>query len=232
MKNRPLVRLIRVSPFLLCVAAILIVLSHMGKITVQGVLTYIPENPAIAVLEILLLYALKSISIVFPVIVLQIASGHLFAPAVALLVNILGMLIFLALPYGVGHLSGTALVDWLVKKYPKLQKVLELQTDNSFFICFFLRITSCLPSDVVGMYLGATKVPFLPYIAGGSLGVLPGLICATFIGESIRKPSSPMFLFSITLTVLLSAASFLLYYFYTRRSSGKKAVLPKGGLSE
>lgn len=53
-------------------------LASGNDITVQTVLSYTPESPFAAAIVILLLYALKSVSFVFPIALLQIAAGHLF----------------------------------------------------------------------------------------------------------------------------------------------------------
>lgn len=220
MKKKRKLYIVGAVPFILCAAAVLLLIVYGEDITVQSVLSYMPEKPLLAAVLLLLLYAAKSISIIFPIIVLQIAGGHLFSPALALAVNFAGMVICLALPYGVGRFSGSETVQHLIERYPKIKKFLS-PSINPFFISFFLRITSCLPSDIVGMYLGASRIPFVSYIVGSSLGVLPGMICATIMGESIHDPRSPMFLFSLFITILLSALSFLVYFLYSRK--GKKA---------
>jgi hypothetical protein len=47
------------------------------------------------------------------------------------------------------------------------------------------------------------------------------MILATFMGESIQDPQSPMFWLSAGLMILLAALSVLLYYLYRRRIQKK-----------
>ena len=42
----------------------------------------------------------------FPIIVLQVAAGHLFAPAAALALNVLGLAVDLTVPFWIGRFSG------------------------------------------------------------------------------------------------------------------------------
>lgn len=84
------------------------------------------------------------------------------------------------------------------------------------FLCFFLRVISCLPGDVVTMYLGATKTPFWKNLLAGSLGLLPGMVLATFMGESVQQPQSPMFWICGGLMSTFAALSAGLYYWYRR----------------
>ena len=185
-------------------------------ITPEMVLNYTPQNPFLAAGVLLLLHVVKCTTIFFPLIVLQIVAGHLLPAWAAILVNLLGIQICLTLPYWIGHFVGIGTIRKLTDRYPKFQTVLEHQQENSLFLCFFLRITSVLPGDIVTLYFGATHVPFRYNLIGGTLGILPGMTLATLNGSSIRDPSSPMFWVSVTLSFLLSTGSALGYYIYRR----------------
>lgn len=214
------------------IVAIIFVAVISPDITVETLLAYTPQNPVLAAGTILFLYGLKSITVVFPLIVLEIAAGHLFSTGTALLINSLGMLIVLTLPYWMGRFSGMETVGRLMRKYPKFELVLNRQQNHSFFLCFFLRIISCLPGDIVTMYFGATRTPFFHNLIGGIFGVLPGMILATILGANIQNPDSPMFWIAITLTAALSAASFASYYFYKRKQSKNERPTDKGRISK
>lgn len=176
-----------------------------------------PKNPFAAALFLLLLYALKSATIFFPLIVLEIGAGYCFPAPIALALNTFGMGIVLTIPYWIGHAVGIRQVNKLTARYPKWGALMEKQESHSFFLCFFLRIISCLPGDIVTMYLGATHVPYWKNLLGGSLGILPGMILATLMGANIQDPTSPAFWISAGLTVSLAILSTVLYYFYLRK---------------
>lgn len=99
---------------------------------------------------------------------------------------------------------------------------MDKQQSNSLFLCFFLRVISCLPGDLVTMYFGATGTPFWQNLLGGVLGILPGMVLATLMGSSIQDPSSPIFWISALLAVTLSVLSAALYYVYQRRAKGNE----------
>ena len=86
-----------------------------------------------------------------------------------------------------------------------------------FFDSFFLRIISCLPGDIVSMYFGAAKLDFSRYFWGSMLGIVPGTITASFMGESIRDPLSPKFIISLSVTLFMAVLSIVIY-----RISNKK----------
>ncbi len=147
----------------------------------------------LAALFIIVLYGVKSLTVFFPIVVLNIASGFLFEPFYAFAVNTIGIAVALTIPYCTAKLSGADFVKNLCEKYPKLREFLDGEDSSGFFMIFFLRVISCLPCDVVSMYFGAIKVPYLRYLTASYIGILPGMIAAMFIGENITDPSSPMF---------------------------------------
>ncbi len=159
----------------------------------------------------------------FPIAVLNVLGGFLFEPNHALIINSIGVLVELTIPYWIGRTSGTNFVDKLCQKHSKLAEIIGESSDNNFFMSFFLRVISCLPGDVVGMYFGASKVAFWTYLLGSFLGTLPGTIAKTLIGMSITDPTSPMFWVSIGLTVSISMISFLIYFIW-RKTKKKKTL--------
>lgn len=206
---------------LLCLAAALALHSDLS---LDAILTYTPHNSVRSAGLLLLFYGLKSATIFFPLLVLEMAAGYLFPAPAALVINLLGILIVLTIPYWIGRAVGIRQINKLTAKYPKFQAIVEKQQDHSFFLCFFLRIISCLPGDIVTMYLGATHTAFWQNLLGGALGIVPGMVLATFMGVNIQNPTSPAFWLSVTLSVGLSILSTGLYYVYLKRHKGREST--------
>lgn len=204
-------------PLAVCAILIILLFASGKEITVQTVLDYTPESPLAAAVVILLLYALKSASFVFPIAVLQIATGHLFRTPLALLVNFMGRAVTLMIPYWIGRFSGSGLIDSLSEKYPKLKDICSGQRENPVFLSFLLRTFCFLPGDVVSLYLGAVKIPFACYLAGGILGTTPGVVLSTIFGASIKDPGSPAFWISGMLMALMAVVSFGMYVYNRKR---------------
>ena len=76
------------------------------KLTLHTVLSYTPSSPFRAAAALLLMYALKSLSIVFPILALFAAGGFLFPWQVAIPLNLFGLSIALTLPYLIGRWAG------------------------------------------------------------------------------------------------------------------------------
>ena len=195
-------------PAVLLLVLLLFCIRYREDLSVERILSYTPEEPVKAALLMLGLYAIA---------ILQLAVGHLFSTGTALLVNFLGRAVTLALPYWMGRFSGASMVESLTAKYPKLKTVVDYQNGNCLYISFFMRTLNFLPGDAVSLFLGAEKIPFGTYMAGGVLGTLPGVILATIFGANIKNPKSPAFWLSAVLLVMISVFSILIHRHISRK---------------
>lgn len=207
---------LRFVPLAVCAVFMVIYLLSGDNITSDGLLNYAPKKPLFAAVFLVLLYAFKSLTVFFPVVILNVLGGFLFKPFYALIINSIGVLVKLIIPYWIGRASGTGLADKLCKKHPKIAEIVGEGSDNNFFMSFFLRVISCLPDDAVSMYFGARRVPFWTYLIGSFLGTLPFMVSSTLLGTSITDSASPVFWISAGLTVGLSVTSLLIYLLWRR----------------
>ncbi|WP_312644206.1 VTT domain-containing protein [Hydrogenoanaerobacterium sp.] len=201
--------------------ALIIVLfgATLKKISIQNILSITPDNYLLAALTILGLYALKSVSVVFPLLVLYIAVGAIFPMLPAVLLNTVGLLICISIPYFIGRFSGSEAVSKLVEKYPKARQMSEYSSKNAVFLSYLLRVINLLPGDVVSMVLGASGMEFTSYTVGSMLGLLPVMIPAVLVGRSIENPLSLQFVVSFAAMIIISLGSTI---WYNRRQKRKK----------
>lgn len=216
MKKR-LKNAIRMIPPTVCLAVTVVYLCHNARVTPDGLLRVIPSRPTVAVGILLLLYAVKSLTMVFPILVLNVLGGVLFDPFTAIAVNCVGVTVELAIPYWIGRFSGSELADRLSEQHPRVGMLAAQTTGSPFFSSFFLRLISCLPGDAVSLYFGAIRLPFWVYLWGSLLGTIPGVIPATLLGMGIADPTAPLFWLSLGMNALLSAVSFWVYRRWQKR---------------
>lgn len=192
---------------------VLLWLYHRCPVTAEAILSWQPDNLYLAAGVLMLLYAVKSMLVFVPILIPQILAGHLYPRDVALGLNLLGLMIVMTVPYLVGRTVDHGRIEGLLEKYPKLRDIVAAQNDNELAACFMLRSCAVPPADIVTMYLGASGVSFRANAVGGVLGSLPAMVLTTFLGASIRDPSSPAFWWSLLLNaawIVLSALGFYL----------------------
>ncbi len=208
--------LLKYVPLAAMAAMFALGLLYRGQLTLDALLGAAPRSLLVAALFLVALYLCKSLSIMFPILVLYGLGGLLFPPALAVAVNVLGVAAGLALPYWIGRISGAGLVDALIKRWPKARQLTQMRRQGTWFFPFFLRIIGFLPCDVVSLYLGASRHPFGPYLLGGLAGMMPGILTGTLMGAHVAEPTSPVFLFSAAACVLVAGGSLLAYRLYLR----------------
>ncbi len=210
-------KLIKFITVILYIILIGMAIYQARHLTLDNLISYSPSNKLLAALFLFGLYALKSISVFFPIVILQITAGFLFPAPVAFLVNMIGVVIDFALPYYLGMFTGAEAAERKIKKNENIKRFIERQQKHEFFLTFLLRVISCLPSDLVSMYLGMLKFKFARYMVASISGALPGIIPATFIGRNITNPKSPEFIGAALFTLLCSVVSIIVYYIYSKK---------------
>lgn len=216
-KNHGLVIAIRIITAAFILGLIIYIAINIDKITVDNIVNLAPQNKLLAVLVFVLLYVMKSFSFVFPVMILQISAGLVFGPFWGILVNVLGSAACVTGPFFLADFIAPNARKRLVKKYPAVERMLDSYEGRGFFLPFFLRVLNFMPIDVVSCVLGLMKLEYFKYVSASVLGLLPGIIVATVLGDAVRDPSRPAFFISIAVAIVISGASAITFTLVARK---------------
>lgn len=206
---------------LIWVGIIVILFIHRKELSAEGIARYTPKNPWLAAIVMLALFALKSLSIVIYSGLLYAANGILFPLPVAIVLNLIGTVIMVSLPYLIGKRTGASAVDEIRAKYPKAEAIHDLRAKNDFLFAFLVRMAR-LPSDVASLYMGAVHVEYKKYLLGSLLGMLPHTITYPIIGMSIRDIRSPKFVISLCAELAYILITSAVYTVYRKRNQVSK----------
>ena len=102
------------------VGIILFAFLHRSDFTLDGILSYTPENRLLAFVALMALYALKSLTVVFYAGALYAAGGVLFSLPAAIFTGLCGTLVMALIPYLLARRLGAARADELRDTYPQL----------------------------------------------------------------------------------------------------------------
>src|SRR5699024_7340525 len=145
------IKLKKLTPLAAIILMTLIILVIIRKseepLSVKAILKYTPENIILAACVLVLFFALKSLTIMFPLSLLYLSSGVLFTPFIAVIVSMIGLATTITIPYWIGRYSGEDIIRYIETRYPKVQKLAGYQNENAFFVCFITRIVGFLPGD-------------------------------------------------------------------------------------
>ena len=87
----------------LWVALITICIVNRDRITAEGIVGLVSQNSWLSAIVLLALFALKSISVVIYSGILYAASGILFSLPIAIIINVIGTVIMVTIPYLIGR---------------------------------------------------------------------------------------------------------------------------------
>ena len=199
-------KLLRVLAAAAWVGLILYAVLHRDEFTLDEVLNYTPENPFLAFGALMLLFVLKSLTVVFYSGVLYGASGVLFPLPAAIAVNICGTLVMALISYSLARGLGAKRADELRKKYPRLRSFEKTRSRNSFAFVVVLRCVNVVNFDVGSMYCGAVRLPLAPFLAGSLLGKIVDITLLSIMGASLEDRSAAPFLIALVIDLAIALA--------------------------
>lgn len=202
-------------------AIIVILLTRSGNFSVDSITENAQGNPKKSITSLMLLFAIKSLTIVIPLPSLYVASGILFSPIKAVIISYLGLAITLTIPFVLGRWSGSDEMDYIKKKYPKIDKVIEIQERNEFLASFVIRLIGWFPCDVLSFYFGACRTNYLKYITSSLLGCSIGVITNTLLGDVILNPLSWQFIVLLLIKIAISASVIAITYHVNKKKNSK-----------
>lgn len=207
-------RLLRAAPFLLMAALAAAALLAGDQLDPELLLSYAPARPWLAAGMVVALFALKSLSVVFPTWILAVVSARLFPLPAALAVCAAGVAVEVSIPYWISRLSGAQALERLVEKHPKAQAIRSFRLGGDFFFAFLSRIVGLFSCDLISMYMGAAGLSYLPYLLGSVCGFFPHVAAYAFMGDAIADPTSAQFRLAVAVLaglILLSSGACLLF---------------------
>ena len=195
---------------------------HRDSVTIDGILRVTPRSTVLAVLFMLLLFAMKSLSVVIYCGVLYAASGILFPLPLAITVNLIGTGVMAAVPYVLGRHMGNASLEGMVSSHKNAAVLQHLRLENTFLYTTLIRIINVLPFDIMSAYFGATQTRFVPYLLGSVLGMISSCVLFPILGTNITDPRSPQFLISAAIELVIMVTSFLLLVYVRRKAAAEE----------
>ena len=181
------------------------------ELSLSELLTWTPESPALAGLFLVGL-GLKSLSLVFPLLLLYLAAGAIFPLPLAFAVNTAGLAVCVSLPFLLGRRRGVDGQGALLRRWPQLARLEELERESTFRLLALVRAMGLLPCDAVSLWFGASGMRYGPYLAGSLAGMLPMMLAETALGAAVQEAGPWQFWTAAGCGAVLAVLSLLLGY--------------------
>lgn len=221
-KGSEKIRAGRLIVVLIWAAVIIFAFLHRDSLTLDALVGYTPNDPLLAALVLIGLFALKSLTVVLYSGLLYAAGGILFPLPVAIAVNICGTMAMALPPYLLGRSIGTENAAALREKYPRLRAVEKMRSGGDFLFATLLRAVRVVPFDIGSMYMGAVCMPLRYYLPGSVAGVLSTIILYPIMGTNLDNVRSPGFLLAACIQLLLTVVSVVFLKHRSDSENGKR----------
>ena len=210
--------LLRTLPPVVVLVLLTIFVVRNGAATIAVLTEQFSDRIWLTTAAFMGLFLLKSISFGLPFALLYIGVGSIYPLGWALVVNIVGIVVNMQIPYLLGRFAGRSFVERLVGKFPSLERLEVYSRQSSLVFSFLVKFIGKIPHEITNAFLGSLKIPYGPYLVGGLLGLLPTMIATTLVGSSLDDPSSPEFIISLVAVLMLVGVSYMLYKRYSKES--------------
>lgn len=188
---------------------------------------YIREQP-FAILWVILVYMIGGL-VVFPVTLLMVGTAISFGPLTAFVFSMLGCMASAFLLFLLGQVLGQD----AMRRFPgsRLERLSRSMGKRGLFTVLMLRIFPVGPFSVVNFVMGASHISFRDYAIGTLIGLVPGLLAITFLGdrlgEAIRNPKMENFLFLAAIVALFIGANIFIRRWLHKRNESSSSQLHK-----
>lgn len=225
MRENKIVKIIRICAvallWFLVLYVVVVMARHPELASADAITHMVSENKGVAMLEFWMLYLLKGVSFVFPSAPINVAAGAVFGFPVSLLVSASGIFFEFIAVFLVGRTMGEEVVEWTINKYPKLERLRQLNIKSGFGISFVIRIMGIISYDIGSLYLGATGVRWDKFILGSMLGAVFNILLANLFGQYMFNP----FCWQLWAIVAIRILAIALVYIVWKIFFGDKKVV-------
>ncbi|SDT87527.1 TVP38/TMEM64 family protein [Halopseudomonas salegens] len=182
-------RLILAVVVLLAMALLWRYLIDIGWISAEKLKDLLLQASAwqqsIWLLPALIVLYVVSLSIMFPLTLLVVATGFLFDPLWAILYASIGSLASSAVSYFIGHYLGREAIDQ--HGNGRIKRVGAFMQSNTAYSMIVINLLPIAPFTMTNMLAGAFNMRFLPYMIGSAIGLIPGLVAVILLGGQLGR---------------------------------------------
>jgi phospholipase D1/2 len=143
-----------------------------------GIVAEMPAAPVI-VLGIFVVAGL----LVFPVTLLIAVTAATFGPWLGFAYATAGALLSAVVTYGVGVLIGRPALEGVLG--PRLNRIRRGIARRGVLAVATVRMVPIAPFTLINLAAGASKIPLTDYVIGTVIGMLPGLVLMSALGDRI-----------------------------------------------
>lgn len=179
--------------------------------TITNILDYTKESYTQTIFVILIIYAIKPVVMIIPLVALYAAAGMIFPAFYAIMISYAGLTVEMTLGFFIGRRISKSKVFEVLSQNKYASKIIRFGNSNSIFSSFLVRVIKGPPADLTSMFMGSTGMSYPQYILGTLLGVTPGMIPVIFMGRAVYNPLSAEFITPLVIYIAFIIITIILF---------------------
>ncbi len=173
-----------------CVVAMtlfLIAIINYDKLSTIDItaITAVTDSNYIKIALILAVYIVKALTFVVPASLVYVAVGGILPHALAVAVNLVGILLEVSVTFFLGRFLGKDAVEKILMKSEKGRKFLQKDVRDKPSVLLAIRAVPAFPIDFVSLFYGASGMGFFKYAVLSVLGISWRVIAFTILGSAV-----------------------------------------------
>jgi uncharacterized membrane protein YdjX (TVP38/TMEM64 family) len=140
--------------------------------------------------------------------VIAIAGGMAFGMYLGTLYTIIGAIVGATVAFYISRLLGRGVVEKIIKG--KMLRIEDGIEKGGFLLILILRLIPIIPFNVISYGAGLTRIKYIDYMLATMIGIVPGVLVFTNLGDKALDLGSPDFLWAVGILFLMLIVSILL----------------------
>jgi len=179
----------------------------LNNLDAKSIKNMIDSFGALAPFVYILLFSLVPLTL-FPDSILAIAGGMAFGFVNGSIFTVIGALIGGTISFYISRILGREIVEKLVRGKGKwFEDGIE---KKGFLLILTLRLIPLVPFDIISYGAGISKIKYSDFIFATFIGIIPGVLIFSNLGDKTLNVKSPEFVIAILLLVVLLVLSYFL----------------------
>jgi len=201
---------LKYSITLVCVILLIYLLNKNNLIkgfSPTEIRDYVLSFEVYAPLIYIILFTIVPLTL-FPDSILAIAGGMIFGIANGAIYTMIGAVCGASLSFYLSRTFGQTLLKSLLSKHPNLST--EKFKSKGFLFILILRLIPLIPFDIISYSAGLSEIKYKDFILATVLGIIPGVLVFTNIGDKSIDIGSDAFYVSLALLIGLISITVLI----------------------
>lgn len=196
--------------FLIIAVAALCIFNNTGLFTCidsKSIKNIISSYGAAGPIIYIIMFSLVPLTL-FPDSILAVAGGMAFGLFWGSVYTIIGAVAGGTLSFYISRIFGRSIVEKIVRGKGKWFD--EGVEDKGFILILSLRLIPLVPFDIISYGAGLSKIKYQDFVLGTIIGIIPGVLIFSNLGDKTLNVNSPEFIAAIGLLISLFICSYFL----------------------